>query len=305
MRLLYLFSAIILLIAGIDSVLKDNMLGLFGIGFAIILLMSFFRRSKTNKHNVRITLEHSLPRADNRSKRNKLNLKPIGNVDSNCPNCNTFLKKRPGRKAQCPYCGEFIYVRTRPNDNQRVLVTKYQTEKIEEQWSIVNGTYKEYLAKKKLIADERKKLEKRFNSKPSENDVKWSLLNKDIIKHSDHGNWGLFRNTKSNMAEIFRKKLKFKDALSMYFDVCYLDINGPNNIGNSVFSQQKPWDPKQYESFAPIIIKRIALILKKTETNQSMARRLFFIRANRLQKSLELPVSADKAWVKIEKALWH
>ncbi len=62
----------------------------------------------------------------------------IGNIDAICPYCGNRLEKKPGRKKKCPHCGNFIHVRTRPLDNQKVLATEKQTEAINEQWATVN-----------------------------------------------------------------------------------------------------------------------------------------------------------------------
>lgn len=62
----------------------------------------------------------------------------IGNIDAICPYCGNRLEKKPGHKKKCPHCGNFIHVRTRPLDNQKVLVTEKQMEAINEQWAIVN-----------------------------------------------------------------------------------------------------------------------------------------------------------------------
>lgn len=139
----------------------------------------------------------------------------------------------PKRKVECANCGNPVYVRTRPSDKKQVLVTKEQTDKIEEQWSIVNGTHQEYLAEKNRFAKEKERLTAKFAAgKPaSDSDVEWSLLNKDSIKHAQEGNWGLYRNTRFAMAEFFKRRLKLKEALAFYFEVCYLDLNGPNNTG--------------------------------------------------------------------------
>lgn len=70
-------------------------------------------------------------------------LHPIGNVDSICPYCNTELKKKPGAKKKCPECGNYIYVRTRPFDGLKVLVTEEMTKEIEIQKTIAKGSYDE------------------------------------------------------------------------------------------------------------------------------------------------------------------
>ena len=75
----------------------------------------------------------------------------VGIVDAVCPYCNTELIKKPGRKKKCPQCGNFIYVRTSPKTNEKILVTDSQRDIIEEQWCIVNGTHAEFKQNKKKI----------------------------------------------------------------------------------------------------------------------------------------------------------
>lgn len=53
----------------------------------------------------------------------------------NCPYCGERLKKFPMRKTRCPYCDNFIFVRTRPKDNKSFLVKQENIEKLESQWS--------------------------------------------------------------------------------------------------------------------------------------------------------------------------
>ena len=115
----------------------------------------------------------------------------------------------------------------------KVLVTDNQAELIEEQWSIVNGTHDEYLARKQKIEGERSRLAKQFSRAPSENDVKWGLLNKEVTEHAVNGMWGLYRNTRFQMAELLRKEGKLKQALFTYCWVCYLDLNGRETPRNS------------------------------------------------------------------------
>jgi hypothetical protein len=62
-------------------------------------------------------------------------LTKIGLFDQ-CPHCFKKLNKIPGRKKKCDFCGNFIYVRTRPIDKKRVLVSKLQAQEIENQWEI-------------------------------------------------------------------------------------------------------------------------------------------------------------------------
>ena len=62
-------------------------------------------------------------------------LSDIGRLGSDCPYCERALPKRPERKTACPYCGEWIYVRSRPLDRARVLLTGQQASQVEAEWT--------------------------------------------------------------------------------------------------------------------------------------------------------------------------
>jgi hypothetical protein len=59
----------------------------------------------------------------------------IGRLDNVCPNCEVALAKRPGSKSKCQHCGGFIFVRTRPFDRRRVLLTEAEVTTLEAEWT--------------------------------------------------------------------------------------------------------------------------------------------------------------------------
>ncbi|HEY5998576.1 MAG TPA: hypothetical protein VI078_04650 [bacterium] len=54
----------------------------------------------------------------------------IGIVGKECPCCGVEFSKRPGKQRECPSCHNVVYVRLRPLDRQKVLVTEAQTDEI-------------------------------------------------------------------------------------------------------------------------------------------------------------------------------
>lgn len=238
------------------------------------------------------------------------NIEPIGLVDAVCPYCSQTLDKKPGRKKKCPHCGEFIFVRTRPSDQKQVLVTQAQADQIEEQWSIVNGTHDYYLAQKQRYLDEKAKLTERFREEASDRDVKWRLFNQDLIRNASQQDWGFFRNTKMQMADLLRKENRLKGALSFYLEVCYIDLNGPNNRGGvtdiALLKEFPPWTPDTGD-LAPGIIDRIIKLSQKAQIDEQAIAELFLKQARLLDSSLGLPVGAERAWetLKNELARWR
>ena len=214
-----------------------------------------------------------------------------------CPYCNSVLKKVPGAKTKCPDCGEYMYVRTRP-DNIRLVVTKVEAEEIDEQWRIENGTQDAYLAEQGRVEKRRNELREKFGGKePSEHDVHWGLLNEDIMNHAQNGQWGLYCNTRMQMADLLWKEKRHKGALQLYCMVCYLDLNGANNMpvgkNNRAIRDVEgvmPFDP-ELKFLAPGIINRIRKAIEILGMSKEEFQELFLERASIEQRSTRAPLS--------------
>ncbi len=225
-----------------------------------------------------------------------------------CPNCHNALSKIPGAKTKCPHCGECMFVRTRPKDNARIVVTKAEADKIDEEWSIIAGTHDIFVAEKEEFMKEKEILRKRFGDKePSDNDVRWGLLNKQLIEHAKNGDWGLYRNARFQMAEILRGEMKLKDALRTYLEVCYLDLNGPSNTGGmnapELLKEFPPFDPNRDSFLAPGVIDLIKRIVLKLNLSKDEVKQIYIEHNSRSEKSLRLPLSAEKSWQSLEKKI--
>lgn len=230
----------------------------------------------------------------------------IGNTDPACPYCEVALDKMPGRKKKCPSCGEFIYVRTRPSDNKKILIKEDQILVIEEQWAIANGVHEQFLAERKAYNEEREALASKLGKEPSEHDIRWSLLNKELLKHAQNYQWGLYRNARLSMGDILKAEAKDLEALDAYFEVCYLDMNGPNNCGTldpEILKKYPPFNPK--EAFlAPGVIGYIDKIIGNHSIAQVQAEEKFIKVAERTQKSLKLPVTPERAWKTLKSEIY-
>ena len=51
-----------------------------------------------------------------------------------CPYCKKELPKEIKRKSKCPLCGEMIYVKNRPNEKNKVLVSENVAAEIDREW---------------------------------------------------------------------------------------------------------------------------------------------------------------------------
>jgi hypothetical protein len=230
----------------------------------------------------------------------------IGETRPVCPYCAHELQKMPGRKKSCPNCNRDIYVRTRPKDNAKILIRDDEVLAVEELWAKKNGTHKEFLATQKRRQTIVDRLTKKFGRTPSANDVEWAILNDDVLTHAQQMDWGLYRNARFSMAEILKKESKDDQALTFYLEVCYLDLNGPNNCGGIRDPQlQKdfpPFNPKDGD-LAPGVLGRILDIIENSDGKTVVDEARFMNAASRIHGSLHLPLPPDKAWGKVKRAL--
>ena len=229
-------------------------------------------------------------------------LQKIGIAEAVCPYCGVELEKKPTRKKKCPDCNNYIFVRTSPLDKSKILITEDEIDLIEEQWAIYNGTYDDYLSQKKKFEYEREKLTKKFGSKASENDIKWSLLNEELLSNAKNGDWGFYRNTKFALTNILVKEERYIDALLGYIEICYIDLNGPNKTGRMKDSHFPPFSTDR-AFLAPGIVKKIAKMIKVLNLDKTEVEILFFKISNKLVKSIKLPLSPKKAWARISDEL--
>ena len=246
--------------------------------------------------------------AEEKKEINEPNLTKIGNIDSICPYCFAALTKKPSRKSKCPHCGQYIYVRTRPIDRQRVLVTLNQASEIEAQWCNFHRSYIYDHIDPKQIEIERDAYFKKKGIMLSDIDVKWSILNRELLEHAKNGDWGLFRNTRLSMGSVLEYDNKIKEALQTYLEVCYIDINGPRNLGGchdpELLKKFLPFSAE--EAFlAPAVVTKILELLAILHFDYENVKTVFMEVAGKLYVNLKLPVSPVQGWNQFEKYIIH
>lgn len=99
----------------------------------------------------------------------------LGNTKPFCPYCDYEFESMPGAKRKCPGCHQFIYKRTRPQDEERIIVREDDREMIEEQWSIKSGVHESLLNEKKHREETESRLNRGDVSAPTEmKDFEWA-----------------------------------------------------------------------------------------------------------------------------------
>lgn len=223
----------------------------------------------------------------------------LGNGEPVCPHCSGQLTKMPARKVKCRYCGNDIYVRTRPTDRVRVLVTAADAVRIEEEWNWRPPTPRPKRPPAEEFRKEAATLAARFGRAPSDVDVCWSLANKQLLLHAGRSDWGLYRNVRFDMAELLRCEEKNRQALDVYLEVSYLDANGPRNMGGvddcDLIKDFPPFSSKLALQ-APFVIEVIAKLARLLAIGDSDIESVFLLVASSFRKHINVPVAPRAAW---------
>ncbi|RPA35540.1 hypothetical protein [Shewanella frigidimarina] len=225
----------------------------------------------------------------------------VGNTEPNCPYCDHVLEKMPGRKKKCPECSQFICVRTCPHELVKILIREDQIETIEENWAIVNGTHEQFLAEKQNKESIRSKLISQGNASPTELDVQWIQLESSLPVLASDFKWGVYRNARLGMGDILKKRGYISEALNTYLEVCFIDLNGPNNCGTKdpeLLKMCPPFDPKS-AFLAPGVLGYVYKLANKLELQSNDIESRFIERANNVGRDLGLPISPSEAWQKL------
>lgn len=101
-----------------------------------------------------------------------------GRTDSACPYCDGEFPRRPKAKTKCRSCGDYVYVRTRPPDEERVLLTEADARFVEIQWATLNNRLDAYLREKADEDEAKAVLRKRLGKEPSTREVQIEVLKK-------------------------------------------------------------------------------------------------------------------------------
>ena len=230
-----------------------------------------------------------------------------------CPYCKEELESIPSRKKKCPHCEKYIYVRTRPIDGRQVLIRENQLKDIEQEWK----KYYEEKEWKQLLLDanflkEKQRFNKETGRDPTLTELKLRVANKQAKAFAANRQWGLYRNCKLDIAQTLEREANLKDALSSIFEVCYLDINGANNVmtidgkampyAESERSGIKDFDPRM-AFFAPAVIDWIRKWISVLNLSELSAKALFIEVNEKNRPFNKMPVSPEEAWRELKKRI--
>jgi hypothetical protein len=110
------------------------------------------------------------------------------------------------------------------------------------------------------------------------------------------------------MVKILKNDKNNEAALRTLLEVCYIDLNGPNNTGGTrnpyLLSQFPPFDPKRLAVTYPGIISLVHEICAINNFSKEEVKKMFLDIADINFKSLKLPVVPIEAWNKLSEELF-
>lgn len=145
---------------------------------------------------------------------------------------------------------------------------------------------------------EKDRLKHRFVSKghpePSDDDVKWGMLNRRALQHATEGNLGLCRNMYLVMAKFLSRREKLKDSLRLYLIVCAYDLNGAQNRGGvpSEMLREFPLFDPTMADLAPAVVENVRDLAEDLKFSTGDVRELYL----KSTSPMHFPLAPGKTW---------
>lgn len=212
-----------------------------------------------------------------------------------CPYCGVELKKVPGAATRCPDCHQTMFVRTDHRTQTRNVVTGEQAAETDDaNEAIAMGDLAGY---ERRVRDTKDRLRKKFGTEPSFGDVRWAMLNEDLMTHGAHRDFGLYRNTRYKMMDELDRSGRAGQALQTALEVFYMDQCDPNNLGGFVTRGTgiRAWGPAP-QLVAGSLTEWIGDRCEKLGITVEKAARDYEPSAERTKASLKMPRSWSAIW---------
>ena len=156
-------------------------------------IWAVFNKSKKDKNNIDIEIVAEIIT----DKKNNINEKAAESIkeiiepvsEPFCPYCQNVLETKPQRKKKCPHCDNFIFVRSLPSGEKKVLLTEDEAKQVELEWDKLHSKKRcmeklaRYDVEEKDFNRRKKELSKKIAQEAEDRDVLWSLLNELIQKN--------------------------------------------------------------------------------------------------------------------------
>lgn len=118
-------------------------------------------------------------------------------------------------------------------------------------------------------------------------DASWNKFNMNCAEHFKNHDYGLYRNTRCNMALQLIDEDRLQNALEFLFEVCYIDLSGLSNGFEKEFIKDNLDYYFPYENsgliLAPFVIGYIVGIIDSLNLVEKDLEKIYLSRINKLQ----------------------
>jgi hypothetical protein len=154
-------------------------------------------------------------------------------------------------------------------------------------------------------------IEKRGSESPEQlhsvlHTIRRALYQRQESESLKEGNFALFRSARLSMALLLEEEVEndeelFRKTLAIHLELCYIDLNGPQNSTacERELNKETPFKPSQ-GVLAPNIVNLTNVYIERSDLTKAETKSLFFKHNGRHLSGLELPLSLDDGWAELE-----
>jgi hypothetical protein len=212
----------------------------------------------------------------------------LGNANQQCPHCRREYTSLPVEMKKCLGCSKAFFKTKRPQDGMTVLVREENRELITLQWENIKKAELIQSVDREELEKIRSKLQQQDGGRVTLYDAHFYFVKQHLSKALLSGRFRLYSSLIYYMAEYDRYKKDFAQALSYYFYLYYLQLNGASN--SVVFGDKV--------SVNKNILRRIADLLKMAQLLTTECKEIFSHSIEKLSvfEDENLPYTVDETY---------
>lgn len=212
----------------------------------------------------------------------------LGNTDQQCPHCRRVYTTVPAEIQKCLGCSKSFFKTKRPQDGLTVLVREENREVISMQWENIKKP--DTIIEVNLDELETRRLQLEFKTKTPHTlyDTHNLLVEKYLEKSLFLGKFRLYSSLIYYKAEYYRFKREFSKALTHYFYLYFLELNGASN--SVVFGDKVSVNKRTIDAISAL------LKMSKTVTTESKDLFTYAIKSLNAFDLENLPYNIDESY---------
>lgn len=153
----------------------------------------------------------------------------LGNENKECPHCRREYTSMPIEIKKCLGCSKAFFKTKRPQDGMTVLVREENRELLSMQWENIRKAELIERINELELEKIRSALQEKSGTRQTLHDAHFLVVKQHVSKALVSGRFRLYSSLIYYMAEHDRYRTDFAQALTYYFYLYYLQLNGASN----------------------------------------------------------------------------